>query len=237
MKLLARIFIFILFVLCLPAPTIAGLLGPTSYLCFDASVSAGCGSDDSPFVGDVFSYFYLEDFEDHLLNTPGVSASPGGVTSVVFGPSIHDSVDADDGVIDGSGLDGDSYFSSSGSTGITFTFDETVLGTLPTHVGIVWTDGGGTTFFEAFDSNGISMGTIGPVSVATSGNSGQTDEDSLFGATNLEGISSIFISNSSGGIEVDHLQYGLAAIPVPSAVWLFGSGLIGLIGVTRLKHS
>jgi hypothetical protein len=25
---------------------------------------------------------------------------------VVFGPSIHDSVDGDDGVIDGSGLDG-----------------------------------------------------------------------------------------------------------------------------------
>ena len=35
--------------------------------------------------------FYLEDFEDHLLNTPGVNASDGGVTSIVYGPLIHDS--------------------------------------------------------------------------------------------------------------------------------------------------
>src|SRR6266481_7452029 len=70
------------------------LLGPTPYLSFG----------DSPFNGPSFSYFHLETFEDHLLNTPGVTGSPGGVTSVVFGPAIHDSVDFDDGVIDGSGL-------------------------------------------------------------------------------------------------------------------------------------
>ncbi len=235
MKIFTRIVICTAFVLCLPATSMAALLGPTSYLCFDTSAVSGCGTADSPFAGETFSYFHLEDFEDHLFNTPGVSASAGGVTSVVFGPSIHDSVDADDGVIDGSGLDGDSYFSASGSAGITFTFDDAVLGTLPTHVGIVWTDGGGTTTFEAFDSNGDSLGIIGPVTVATSGNEGQTDEDSFFGVTNIDGISSIFISNSSGGIEVDHLQYGLAAIPVPGAVWLFGSGLISMIGLARRK--
>jgi len=52
-------------------------------------------------------------------------------------------------VIDGSGLDGDSYFSWSGSAGLTFTFNADVLGSLPTHVDIVWTDGAGTTSFEA----------------------------------------------------------------------------------------
>ncbi len=112
---------------------------------------------DSPFSGGSFAYFHLEDFEDHLFNVPGVSASAGGVTSVVFGPSIHDSVDLDDGMLDGSGLKGDSFFFGRGSTGITFTFDSTVLGALPTHSGIVWTDGGGSTTFEAFDSNGISL--------------------------------------------------------------------------------
>lgn len=235
MKLTTPASICTLFILCLPGSSIADLLGPTPYLCFDASVIAGCGTSDSPFAGNTFGYFYLEDFEDGLFNTPGASASAGGVTSVVFGPSIHDSVDADDGVIDGSGLNGDSYFSQSGATGITFTFDEAVLGTLPTHVGIVWTDGGGTTTFEAFDSNGISLGNIGPVSIATSGVSGQTDEDRFFGATNPNGVASFFISNSSGGIEVDHLQYGGAVIPIPAAAWLFGSGLIGLIGIARRK--
>ena len=71
----------------------AALIGPTPYL----------ESSDSPFDGVSFgAYFHLEDFEDHLLNVPGVTASSGGVTSIVFGPAIHDSVDADDGFIDGS---------------------------------------------------------------------------------------------------------------------------------------
>ncbi len=202
----------------------ATLLGPTPYL----------SSSDSPFTGGSFSYFHLEDFEDHLLNVPGVSASAGGVTSVTFGPSSHDSVDADDGAIDGSGLAGDSYFSRAGSTGITFTFDAAALGSLPTHVGLVWTDGAGTTFFEAFDSSGTSLGGIGPVSIATAGMfSGQTDEDRFFGVINPDGISSIFISNSSRAIEIDHLQYGLTAVPVPGALLLFGSGMFALIGLRK----
>jgi hypothetical protein len=102
--------ILLLAVILLPISRADTFLGPTPYLSFA----------DSPFNGGSFSYFYLETFEDHLSNTPGVTGSPGGVTSVVFGPSIHDSVDADDGVIDGSGLNGDSYFSSSGAGGVTF---------------------------------------------------------------------------------------------------------------------
>ena len=54
-------------------------------------------------------------------------------------------MDADDGVIDGSGLNGHSLFSGSGATGITFTFNQSTLGAFPTKAGIVWTDGGGTT--------------------------------------------------------------------------------------------
>ena len=36
-----------------------------------------------------------------------------------------------------------------------------------------------------------------------------TAEDRFYGATNSGGISRIYISNSIGGIEVEHLQYGL----------------------------
>ena len=32
-------------------------------------------------------------------------------------------------------------------------------------------------------------------------------------------------------------SFGQAAVPVPAAAWLFGSGLLGLIGVSRRKKS
>jgi hypothetical protein len=195
-------------------------------------------SSDSPFNGVDFSsgYFHLEDFEDALLNVPGVTASAGAP----FAPGgITDSVDADDGTIDGSGTAGNSFFSGSGATGISFTFDASVLGSLPTHAGIVWTDGAGTIQFEAFDGNGDSLGAIGPFSDGTTSPdgsfSGGTAEDRFFGFADApNGISRIFISNSQGGIEVDHLQFGAGeavsppppppppppgAIPLPAPIW------------------
>jgi RHS repeat-associated protein len=170
---------------------------PTKYL----------STADSPFQRLNSSYFHLENFEDHLFNTPGVVASAGGVASVVFGPTAHDSVDGDDGAINGSGLAGDSYFSASGAAGIRFTFNAAVLGSLPTHAGLVWTDGAGNVTFEAFDSQGVSMGINGPFNIADGSNSGTTGEDTFFGAYNRNGISAIRILNTTGGIEIDHLQY------------------------------
>jgi hypothetical protein len=192
-------------------------------------------ASDSPFAATSFSWFHLENFEDHLFNTPGVTGSAGGVTSVVFGPSIHDSVDTDDGVLDGSGLLGDDYFSSNGSAGITFSFSAAALGALPTHAGLVWTDGAGSTTFEAFDHNGASLGTI-TVNIANATVTGETNEDRFFGAVDPLGISAIKISNASGGIEIDHLQYGLAtAVPEPetSALMLGGLGLLAFVARRR----
>src|SRR5712671_4165784 len=72
--------------------------GPTPYL----------SSDDSPFSGPGYS-MYLETFEDGFLNTPGVSASGG----IAITGQFVDSVDADDGVIDGNGsIHGHSWYSN-----------------------------------------------------------------------------------------------------------------------------
>jgi hypothetical protein len=206
------------------------MLGPTPYLQFS----------DSPFASIAgFSYFQLETFEDHLLNVPGVTASAGGVSSVVFGPNIHDSVDGDDGVIDGSGLNGDSFFSQDGQTGISFTFDGTALGGLPTHAGIVWTDGVDNIIFEAFDQNGVLLGTL-TGSHANHSFNGETDEDRFYGAINSGGISRIFIANGSSGIEVDHLQFGrlgaASTTPEPTSVALLGTGLVGLVPTTLRRR-
>ncbi|OQW79500.1 MAG: hypothetical protein BVN35_01245 [Proteobacteria bacterium ST_bin11] len=205
----------------------ASLLGPTSYLSFA----------DSPFSLLAYQYFYNETFEDHLLNTPGVTATPGFVTSIGFAFG-RDSVDADDGSIDGSGSPGDSYFSGAGSQGITFTFNEVILGALPDNVGIVWTDGGGTIGFEAFDAANQSLGVVNGTHADFS-NGGTTAEDRFYGAINAGGISRIHIWNTSGGIEVDHLQYGLTvtSVPLPGAMVLFGSSLFGMLGLMFRKQN
>jgi hypothetical protein len=193
---------------------------------------------DSPLAGGSHGYFHLETFEDHLLDTPGVSASGGGVTSVVFGPSIHDSVDADDGVIDGSGLSGDSFFSPSGPAGITFTFNAAALGALPTHAGVVWTDAGAgsSVTFSAFGPGGELLFTRTVASLADGSNNGETAEDRFFGVINTAGVSAIFVSNSSGGIEVDHLQYA-GVVPEPQAAVLMLLGLAAGSLVLRRRGS
>lgn len=190
------------------------LLGPLPYL----------SAADTPFdLND--PGFFLETFEDDLLNVPGVSASVG--PRAVIGPGGNtDSVDADDGVIDGSGTLGHSIFTGAGFTGITFTFDPLVLGGLPTHVGIVWTDGAGTTLFQAFGPGGEPIGSIGPVAIATGGTSGQTDEDRFFGVINDAGVHSIKVSNTSGGIELDHLQYGTPGACPPASADINGDGSV-----------
>ncbi len=46
-----------------------------------------------------------------------------------------------------------------------------------------------------------------------------------------------FAPESSGGL-VDNITYGsVSAVPVPAAVWLFASGLIGIAGLARRKQS
>jgi len=206
-------------------------LGPTPYLSFN----------DSPFKSLNLPNFHLETFENDLFDAPGVTASTG----VVVAPgSITDSVDGDDGKIDGSGTGGHSFFSDNGAGGITFTFNAAQLGgSLPTHAGIVWTDGAGQITFEAFGPGDVPLVTIGPVSQAgvfpDDSISGTTAEDRFFGVISDGGISKIFINNTSGGIEVDHLQYNgkatVAAVPLPTALWpsLLTLGGMGAIAWRR----
>ena len=174
----------------------AQLLGPTEYV----------QKSDSPFFGQTFGYFHLEDFENGALNTPGVSS----VGTIINPGSITDSVDEDDGTIDGFGLAGHSWFGN-GLTGISFEFDETVLGSYPTHVGIVWTDGTDDIEFEAWDAGGTSLGKR--TGTHADGNfSGGTGEDRFYGIIHPGGVSKIHLRSSvpggGAGIEMDHLQYG-----------------------------
>ncbi len=191
----------------------AQVFGPTPYL----------SAADSPFQPASFpGYFHLENMEDGVLNTPGVSANIGNS----LGPGTStDSVDADDGSIDGSGLLGTSYLvAGSGNPTGNFTYSGAVLGRLPTHAGLVVTDAYDPVVVEGFAWDGSSLGTVtitgyGPFPDTQ----GQTAEDRFVGFVHQDGILQIRVTTGGfGGIEVDHIQYGCVLRPfVP---FCFGDG-------------
>ena len=201
----------------------AEYLAPSPYLSFDSNLA---GVSISPFANKEFTSFFLEDFEDGALNTPGVTIQEFSTTNI--NTAYSDSVDGDDGVIDGFATGQTrSLFSNFTTSSFTFVFSALELnGVLPTHAGIVWTDigrnNGGTPFasdlinnttFEAFDALGNSLGLFGPFSFGDSSISRTTDEDRFIGVINLDGISAIKISMpGKNNWEVDHLQYGTLQI-------------------------
>ncbi len=201
MRTLTRASLFASLLLPLSAVSSAQtFFGPTPYT----------SRSDSPFQDCV----QLETFEDHLFNQPGVSADVGFVTSTQYPSTLMDSVDADDGVLDGSGNFGDSFFS--GGSSVTLTFSSAVLGGLPTRAGVVWTDGSSAVTFHAFGPTGLSLGVIGPVDVGDGSFGGTTAEDRFFGVENAAGISAIQVT-TSGSFELDHLQYALTSGPAVTA--------------------
>ncbi len=206
----------------LTVPATAGLSG---YLFEDSSYLSGFDSPFELFGPD--SDFFLEDFEDGMLNTPGLLGFGGEIR---FPSNFTDSVDADDGSIDGFGLEGHNYWAFTGLGGpvARFEFDAKALGGLPRQVGLVWTDGNTSaiTYFEAFDNNGQSLGILELV-LGDDKHQGGTAEDRFIGAVFEGGISAIEIRATLGRIELDHVQYG-DIVPAPGVLALLGlSGLIG----------
>ena len=195
---------------------------------------------DSPFSAGT-GYHHLETFEDGLANTPGLGVS-GGIAS---GRSVYaDSVDADDGVVDGSGASGQSWYSAGNLGSITFSFSAAALGRLPTQVGIVFTDvgnrhdggplGRAQAFLEAYSGDGALLGAasfeFGDGSAFSS-----TAEDRFLGVTDAGGIGSIRVGFvGSTDWEVDHLQYAVA-VPEPATWALWAAGLIGMAGAARAR--
>lgn len=209
----------------------AQYINPTPYVGFSAS---------SPFASLSFNSFFLENFEDGSFNTPFATPSAGWV---VPAPSILDSVDEDDGSINGTGASGRSYYSNGTQNSLTITFS-TINGSLPTHAGIVWTDVGqiagaggiavGPVLFEAFGPGNVSLGVIGPFNLGDGLISGETTEDRFIGIVNLAGISAIRITMpTSTDWEIDHVQYGV--IPTPSAATAMG--LLALGAASRRRRA
>lgn len=208
--------------LAVPAHAATQMFGPQAYL----------SQADSPFNPANFSSFVVEDMEDGLFNLAGVSKSNGTcVTNAqCFVGGFVDSV--------GNGGDESKGHSLFGRNSISISFNAAILGVLPKAAGLVWTDGANAITFEAFDGLGNSLGIL-TGNHADGRITGELAEDRFYGVISDTGISRMVISNP-GGIEIDHIQYGLAAataaVPEPAswAMMIGGFGLVG--GAMRLRR-
>lgn len=176
----------------------------------------------------------IEDFEDSLVD-PFLTIDSGNILepnhfSGLVDP-VTDSVDGDDGSVDGNGNGGHSWFSQ--SQVITVSFQNAV-----TSAGLVFTDGDSVSTgisLEAFNGTD-SVGLLNAGDLADDFFTGQTDEDRFLGFRDLDGITSIRISMSGGsGIEIDHVQWqDCSCVPEPHSL---GLGLVAFLGILpRLRR-
>lgn len=213
----------------------ASIIGPSPYLTLEDAPSefttAGMGMP-----------FMAQDFEDpdgpwEMGFTIDVGRRIGPNHTSGDGVPVTDSVDGDDGSIDGDGTQGSSWFIPTASA--TITFDTAVKA-----AGFVLTDADprATSFsVEAFDGDGNSLvaqtfdfdGTFMD-GVFT----GTTQEDRFFGVIPMaagESIKSVKIGiNSGSGIEIDHVQK-FSLVPEPNSALLMLVSLIGLFATRRRR--
>ena len=174
----------------LPEPLAANatLMGPVPYSSFVSNPSARA----------LFDYFELEHLEDRLLDASETLASHAVTSHPV---NLNNGADAGRSSANGSENSGYTWYFN-GVSSITFTFSAALLGALPNHAGLVWTDAGLTNvrkgcdsvLFEAFDTANNLLGIIGPPALGDGLFAGQTAEDRFFGITSASGIGSVRIS-------------------------------------------
>jgi hypothetical protein len=197
---------------------------------------------DSPFdLSGLGETFFLEDFEDGILSTPGISQippllDPNFLATVRSPGEFTDSVYADDGVIDGWGNGGHSLTSRIEFIGptnperhqipIIFEFDASELGFLPNAFGAVWTDGfqGASVDIEIRDIQGRRERRIISTAVGDESRLGTTADDVFFGVISQSPIERVDVYtrfaatiSHAESLELDHLQYGLSSVPIPES--------------------
>ena len=85
------------------------------------------------------------------------------------------------------------------------------------------------TTFSAYNDNVLVETFHAPTNVSLTGGRYFGFENIVFDEIRLS-----IAHSSNNGFTLDNLEY-VSAIPLPAAVWLFGSGLLGLIGLARRK--
>jgi hypothetical protein len=163
----------------------------------------------------------IEDFEDNAVH-PFIAEINGEILPPNYFSNLTDSVDGDDGVLDGSGNNGRSFFSEQRSIRIKFARPVPAAG-------LVWTDGdplSASVILEAFDAAGNSLGAQDYGKLGDADITGETSEDRFLGAMNLAGIGGLLVTNTpdGSGMEIDHVQW-YEFVPEPTCFALVAYAL------------
>ncbi len=195
-----------------------------SVLGFDALPSNGGGGSS----GNTGTPIQPESqLTDQFANLGVIFSSTGGAVGVVGAPS--DAVSLSN-VIGGSSMESTlpvlNYFEP---ISLKFVLPNTTTPALTTKIG-AWNDPTGSLIqLSVFDIDGNLL------------ESAQADQGFFIGISNPLIASATFSyvsSQSVNGFSLDDITFGdVSTVPVPAAVWLFGSGLIGLIGVAKRKNT
>jgi len=142
-------------------------------------------------------------------------------------------------------ITGSGFTSNVDGGGVNFSYDSSILNVASVSInGSVWDFGGAGISTGSIDNG---TGTVDGIMVNTfSVVTGSFDVATIQFQAIGSGTSALNLTEyalnpwASGGALIDPILANssltvLQSVPVPAAVWLFGSGLIGLIGVARRK--
>ena len=205
-----------------------------------------------------------EGFEDSVVwNTSRTFAVPSVISQGLTWTSNHGANGVRTGMLGGSVVDGAYGFFSDphGDATDSGAYCDTAADPIPTECwlndGWIITAPAGETAYGVggwFDGSGVATITFLLDGVDVKGNdtdnidnvnrNGESVDGWTFvGVIDGNGFASAEILELSGKdsqqifIFGDKFTVGVSAVPVPAAVWLFGSGLIGLLGIARKKKA
>jgi hypothetical protein len=105
--------------------------------------------------------------------------------------------------------------------------------------------GGGPFSLSSIDFSNMTIGSdVGTINItgffSGGGSTTQTFDPTVdvwttAAFTGFEDLSSLTIAAATIGANLAMDNIVVTAVPVPAAIWLFGSGLLGLIGIARIK--
>ena len=128
----------------------------------------------------------------------------------------------------GCGPDGCENYSGQGEGAVSLLLDQVtdVFGV------VIGGTNGGTTDIDFFSTTGslLDSFTVDHPSIFPTFYGFKVTSGDLIGGVSLTNL-------DPGGLYFNEITFNQATVPVPAAIWLFGSGLIGLVGLARRKKA